>query len=47
MPIPDMAGRLAYVSDLEIREELPVFRPDDIEKIAEFIAEKYERGELL
>ena len=48
-PLPDLKGKLAYVSDIEtmIKEkELPVFRPDDLQGIAAFMIAAYESGKL-
>lgn len=46
MPVSGLKGRIAYVSDMELQTDLPVFLPDDIQGIGNFIAERYEKGEL-
>lgn len=45
-PIPDLRGRLAYVSDMELFQESPVFSLEDLSGIASFILRAYENGEL-
>ncbi|MCI8660476.1 MAG: molybdopterin-guanine dinucleotide biosynthesis protein B [Lachnospiraceae bacterium] len=46
-PIPELAGRIAYVSDIELQTDLPVFLPNDIQGIGDFIVDRYERGDLV
>ncbi len=47
-PIPDMQGRIAYISDMELSEDdsLPVLKPWNIRVIAEFIRKAYVNGTL-
>lgn len=45
-PIPDLRGRLAFATDLEMEQEIPVLDLNNIPQIADFIMEKYENGEL-
>lgn len=45
-PIPDLQGRIAYVSDMESLSGAPVFGLEDITGIAAFIMQSYENGTL-
>ena len=45
-PIPDLRGRIAYVSDIDFSQVLPIFGPEDISEIAAFIIKSYENGTL-
>ena len=45
-PIPDLRGRIAYVSDMELLQEIPVFDPEDISEIAAFILKACADGTL-
>ena len=45
-PIPDLRGRIAYVSDMELSQEIPVFGPEDISEIAAFIVKAFVDGTL-
>ena len=45
-PIPDLKGRIAYVSDTEFSPEIPVFGLEDISEIAAFIVKACADGTL-
>lgn len=44
--IPDLQGRIAYVSDMEMHQKLPVLKLWNIQEIAAFIMKAYETGTL-
>lgn len=45
-PIPDLRGRIAYVSNMELLTDLPIFGLEDLPGIAAFIMEAYRNGKL-
>ena len=44
--MPDLRGRIAYVSDMEFSQGIPVFDPEDISEIAAFIVKACADGTL-
>ena len=45
-PIPGLKGRIAYVSDMELNQDLPVLQLDNVRRIGTFIMEAYKNGSL-
>lgn len=45
-PIADLKRRLAFVTDMEMEQAIPVLDINNIPQIADFIMERYESGEL-